>query len=337
MKFKNIILIIIAAIFLAGFILVYSWLSVTPPRAPKVTWGINFSQMQAEDLRMDWKKMYTAILSDLGVRHIKLMTQWDYVEDKRGAFYFDDVDWQVKEAQKYQAKMIYVVGMKSGRWPECHLPNWVDGLSKNEQQDELLKYVEASVNRYKNNSVIEAWQVENEALFNFGECPWYDQNFLKKEVALVKSLDTTRPVIISDSGEQSFWMKAASIGDVVGITTYRKLWFGQPSGIGFYGTFPIPPSFYYQRAQLIKKLFGKKVIGVELQAEPWAYKKYHDVSLREQEKTMNVDQFNKNVEYARATGFDTFYFWGTEWWYWLKENQGRPEIWNEAKKLFTAS
>lgn len=24
----------------------------------------------------------------------------------------------------------------------------------------------------------------------------------------------------------------------------------------------------------------------------------------------------------------------TEWWFWLKEKQGKPEIWNEAKKLF---
>jgi hypothetical protein len=23
-----------------------------------------------------------------------------------------------------------------------------------------------------------------------------------------------------------------------------------------------------------------------------------------------------------------------EWWYWLKEKQGKPEIWQEAKKLF---
>lgn len=325
----------ISTVFLGLIIfLVYQFLQMKVPVAGHITWGVNFSQMQAEDLRMDWKKMYLAILEDLGARHIKLMTQWDYTEDKKGVFYFNDIDWQIQEAQKHNANIIYVVGMKSGRWPECHLPNWVDGLSKEEQQSEVLQYIETSVNRYKDRRAITAWQVENEPLFNFGECPWYDKNFLKKEVALVKSLDNTRPVIISDSGEQSLWLSAAKIGDMVGVTMYRKLWFGQPSGIGFYATFPILPSYYYQRAQLVKYLFGKKVIGVELQAEPWAYKKYHDVSLKEQEKTMNVDQFKKNVEYAKSTGFDTFYFWGAEWWYWLKENQNRPEIWNEAKKLF---
>ena len=329
------ILLGISIVFLGLIIfLAYHFLQVKVPVASRITWGVNFSQMQAEDLRIDWKKMYLAILEDLGARHIKLMTQWDFVEDKKGVFYFNDIDWQIQEAQKHNANIIYVVGMKSGRWPECHLPNWVDGMTKQEQQDALLIYINESVNRYKNSKSIIAWQVENEPLFNFGECPWYDKDFLKKEVALVKSLDNTRPVIISDSGEQSLWLSAAKIGDMVGVTMYRKLWFGQPSGFGFYATFPIPPSYYYQRAQLVKYLYGKKVIGVELQAEPWAYKKYHDVSLKEQEKTMNVNQFKKNVEYAKSTGFDTLYFWGTEWWYWLKENQNRPEIWNEARKLF---
>ena len=334
MNLKKFFIILTTLVLALGIFLVYHLFQITVPVASKMTWGVNFSQMQAEDLRMDWKKMYLAILEDLGVKHIKLMTQWDFLEDKRGKYYFNDVDWQLQEAQKHGADIIYVVGMKSGRWPECHLPNWVDGLSKEEQQDELLKYIGAAVSRYKDNKAIIAWQVENEPLFNFGECPWYDKNFLKKEVALVKSLDKNRPVIISDSGEQSFWISAAKIGDVVGVTTYRKLWFGQPSGIGMYATFPIPASYYYQRSRLIQYLFGKKVIGVELQAEPWAYKKYHDVSLKEQEKTMNLEQFRKNVEYAKSTGFDTFYFWGTEWWYWLKENQDRPDIWNEARKLF---
>jgi len=26
--------------------------------------------------------------------------------------------------------------------------------------------------------------------------------------------------------------------------------------------------------------------------------------------------------------------WGGEWWYWMKEKQNQPEIWQEAKKLF---
>ena len=41
-----------------------------------------------------------------------------------------------------------------------------------------------------------------------------------------------------------------------------------------------------------------------------------------------------NIEFAEKTGFDKFYLWGAEWWYWLKEKQGRPEIWDEARAVF---
>jgi hypothetical protein len=227
--------------------------------------------------------------------------------------------------------------MKTGRWPECHVPGFANKLSKTEQQESILVYIKEAVLRYKNNDSILYWQVENEPLFKFGVCPWYDKEFLKKEVALVKSLDSVRQVLISDSGEQSLWLKAAGIGDIVGVTTYRKVWVHITDRYGFYVNFPLPAKSYWLKARLIKKLFVKKVIGVELQAEPWVKDVYGNTTLEEQEKTMNLGQFKKNVEYAKKTGLDTFYFWGAEWWYWLKEKHQKPEIWNEAKELFKES
>jgi hypothetical protein len=49
---------------------------------------------------------------------------------------------------------------------------------------------------------------------------------------------------------------------------------------------------------------------------------------------MNPEMFKEDVEFAKQTGLDKFYFWGVEWWYWMKEKQNQPEIWNEAKNLF---
>ena len=92
------------------------------------------------------------------------------------------------------------------------------------------------VERYKDSKAIAYWQVENEPLFKFGLCPsWYYQNddFLKKEVALVKSLDPSRKIIISDSGEQSTWFSAAKVGDIVGITMYRDVWAHVTDTFGF--------------------------------------------------------------------------------------------------------
>ncbi len=328
--FKIILLVVVILV-----LLIFSYFFIgSAPVAEKITWGVDFSQMQAEALKLDWKKTYLAILEDLGVKHIKLHTQWDFVEGKKDDYYFKDIDWQVMQAQKHGADIIYVVGMKTGRWPECHIPDWATGISKQDQQDQILQYIEKVVNRYKNSNAIKYWQVENEPFFKFGECPWYDKDFLVKEVALVKSLDSLKPVIISDSGEQSFWLEASFAGDIVGSTLYRKLWVGLNDKIGFYAKFPLPSVFYWRRAQLIRYFFDKEVIGVELQSEPWANKPFFLVSLKEQEKTMNLELFKENIQYAKNTGFNKFYFWGVEWWYWSKEIQNQPEIWNEAKNIF---
>ncbi|MCX6719834.1 MAG: hypothetical protein NTV36_01890 [Candidatus Staskawiczbacteria bacterium] len=303
----------------------------------KITWGVDFSQMQAENLKLNWKETYSAMIDDLGVKNIKLHTQWDWVEGKKDNYYFGDIDWQIKQAEQKNVKIIYVLGMKTGRWPECHIPLWAQNVSEERQQAELLKYMTEVVIRYKNSKAIVNWQVENEPLFKFGECPaWYYKNddFLKTEVNLVKSLDSTRKIIISDSGEQSTWFGAAKIGDIVGITMYRNVWAHLTDTFGFNVYSFLNPVTYSRKVEIIKKMFNKDVICVELQAEPWASKPFFNVSLEEQTLSMNPTMFKENVKFAKQTGLDKFYFWGVEWWYWMKEKQNQPEIWNEAKQLF---
>jgi len=297
-----------------------------------ITWGVDFSQSQAEYLKLNWKELYLAILHDLGAKNIKLHTNWDWVEGKQDDYYFNDIDWQIQQAEQSNVKIIYVIGMKTGRWPECHIPAWGQGLSQKEQQTELLKYITAVVLRYKNSKAIINWQVENEPFLTFGECPsWYYENdtFLKKEVALIRSLDPSRQIIISDSGELSTWFHASQIADTVGITMYRKV-----LGLNVYGF--LNPVTYSRKADIIKNVFHKKVICIELQAEPWAGEPFLQAPIEEQLKSMNPTMFKENVAFAKQTGLDTFYFWGTEWWYWMKEKQHQPEIWNEAKKVFQA-
>jgi hypothetical protein len=328
--FAAVIIVILAVVFC------YFFIGKTPV-SKNITWGVDFSQMQAESLGLNWKEAYLAIINDLGAKNIKLHTQWDWVEGKEGNYYFDDIDWQLAQVKSKGVKIIYVVGLKSGRWPECHMPAWANNFSEQQQQNEILEYIKQVVLRYKNNSTIINWQVENEPLFNFGQCPsWYykNDNFLKAEVNLVKSLDPSRKIIISDSGEQSTWFGAAQIGDIVGTTMYREVYAHVTQNFGFHIDSFLSPITYWHKAQLVKELYGKDVICIELQAEPWASKPFSAVSLDEQAKTMNLDIFNKNVEYAKETGLDKFYFWGVEWWYWMKDKQNQPQIWNEAKKLF---
>lgn len=304
----------------------------TPPQAKEIIWGVNFSQKHAKNLRLDWKETYLALLDDLGTKNLKVAAHWDLLEPEKNKYYFDDLDWQIKEAENHSAKILLVIGMKTPRWPECHIPEWAINFSKEEQQKEILEMLEKVVLRYKDSKAIEYWQVENEPFFPFGECPWVDKNFVKKEIDLVKSLDLQkREIVISDSGEGSLWFAAAKLGDIVGTTMYEKVWVRQ---LGIYVTYPFPPTFYWRKAKYIEKIFDKEVICVELQAEPWGPKLLYDSPIEEQEKTMNLEQFQKNVEFAKRTGFNRFYFWGAEWWFWLKEIQNKPEIWVEAKKFF---
>lgn len=299
-------------------------------QADNITWGVNFSQKHSQTMGLDWKKNYLAILEDLGAKEIKISSYWDYIEVRPDEYNFNDLDWQIEEAEKRNARILLVIGMKTPRWPECHIPEWAADLSKNEQQGKILKFLENTVLRYKKSAAIWGWQVENEIFFEFGNCPWRDEDFLEKEVALVRSLDS-RPIVISDSGEYSLWFKAARIADIIGITMYRNVWFKE---IKSYFSYPFPEIFYIRRANLIKNLFYKEVMCVELQAEPWGQKLLYDLPLEEQEKSMNPEQFRKNIDFAKKTEIENFYLWGAEWWYWMKETQNRPEIWNEAKKLF---
>jgi hypothetical protein len=333
---KVFLLILVTIILISAGIFCYFFVGTTKVSS-KITWGVDFSQMQAENLKLDWKETYLALIKDLGAKNIKIHTQWDWVEGKKGEYYFKDIDWQLKTAKENNVKIIYVLGLKTGRWPECHAPIWTTDLSLQDQQEELFEYIKEVVLRYKDAPEIAYWQVENEPFFVFGKCPaWYynDGNFLKKEVELVKSLDHARQVIVSDSGEGSMWFDVAKVGDIVGTTLYRDAWAHISDNSGFYMHYLFTPVFYHRKELLINTFFKKKVICIELQAEPWVSKPFYKVSLEDQFKTMNLQKFKDNVEFAKATGLDTFYFWGAEWWYWLKTTQSQPDIWNEAKTLF---
>lgn len=326
---KNLKYALIAFLIFFAIIFVYFFVG-RGKEAKNIEWGVNFSQKQSGNLGLNWQKNYLAILDDLGAKKIKLSTHWDLIEINPDSYNFTDLDWQIEEARKRGAKILLVIGMKTPRWPECHLPDWAAGLSKGQQQDEILKMLKEIVLRYKGNEAIEMWQVENEIFFSFGECPWRDKKFLQKEVNFVKSLDT-RPVMVTDSGEYSLWWKAARIGDIVGTTLYRKVWFKE---LGMYVPYPIPPIFYSRRRSLIKKLFNKDALCVELQAEPWGPVLLYDLPIETQGKNMNLKIFKNNVSFAKKTGMESFYFWGAEWWYWMKEENNNSEIWDEAKKLF---
>ncbi len=327
-----IILILLFAICLAGF-LVYMFTGKAPV-VEKIDFGITFSQYFAEQMDLDWKKMYLAILDELGVKKLRLVAYWQKIEPEQGKYSFEDLDWQIKEAEKRDIEVILVIGRKVPRWPECHIPEWAHELSESDQQEELLFSIEEIVTHYQGNETIKVWQVENEPfLMGFGECPKLDKEFLEKEINLVRELDSdNRQILLTASGELSSWIQPASRADIFGTTLYRIVW---SDIFEKHIEYPIPAVFYYKRAKLVKWITGiEKAIIIELQAEPWNHLMIWETTPEEQDKTMNLERFKGIIKYTEQTGFDEAYLWGAEWWYWLREKHDIDTLWIEAQKLW---
>jgi len=322
---KKIFIVFIAfVVFVSVIYLVYV------PRREDVKYGVTFSKPFAEHLGLDWQETYLALLDDAGVKRVRLPSYWTEIEPSRDNYLFEDLDWQIDEAEKRGVKIILSLGQKQPRWPECHIPDWVEELNKYEQQDELIEVMTKVVERYRYRESIVSWQVENEPFLPYGECPELDKNFLDREISLVRSLDS-RPIVISDSGELGTWYSAAKRADILGTTLYRIVWndhFG-------YIHYPIASIVYRMKAAVIMYITGvEKIIIVELQAEPWGPKMIIDTPLEEQYKSMSPEQFRENIEYVRKIEFSEAYLWGGEWWYWLKTEKGDDRIWKQASKVF---
>ncbi|MEX2144940.1 MAG: cellulase family glycosylhydrolase [Candidatus Spechtbacterales bacterium] len=305
--------------------------SVEP--ASEITWGVTFGHSQADDLGLNWQETYTALLDDMGVRNFRIPIYWDELEKERGQFDFSKWDWQLRELEKRGGKAILVVGFKQPRWPECRFPDWYNhDASQLEKDAWLFQMIRNVVAYYRDNPVVWAWQVENEPLLKFGVCPKEDPSLLDAEIKLVRTLDPSRPIIITDTGEWSVWYEAGKRADILGSTLYRVI---HDPLVGFVRYDFLNPTFYARKAEILH--FWRpnvRVLISELQAEPWvADPPISKNSLEEQYKTLNPEQFRANMEFARRTGFDEFYLWGAEWFVWLRE-QGETEIWNEAQKLF---
>ncbi|MFB6182187.1 MAG: hypothetical protein ABEJ24_04815, partial [Candidatus Magasanikbacteria bacterium] len=71
----------------------------------------------------------------------------------------------------------------------------------------------------------------------------------------------------------------------------------------------------------------------ELQGEPWFTDSNPlDTSIERQRETMNPERLRDNINYAKRVGASRVYFWGVEWWYYMKEERGEPVYWNIIKK-----
>lgn len=322
-------------LFLSVLILIVFYFGVShTKKVEQPDYGVSFNTVYAQELGLNWREIYNALFTDLNIKKIRLAAHWNMVEPQKDIFNFEELDYQIKKATIEDTEIVLAIGKRLPRWPECHTPDWALNLDKEGQEKEILKYIEKVVTRYKDYDSITMWQVENEpflSVFAKAHCFNFDEQFLEKEIELVRSLDLdNRPILITDSGELSTWRKAFKHGDVFGTTMYVYSW------NEFMGEFrnPFVPGFYSLRSNILNlfKKEKKETIIAELSLEPWLDKAVIKEQTEIQVKRMSPEKFATVIEFAKKTGMKTQYLWGAEWWYYMKL-QGEDWYWETAKEL----
>ncbi len=332
-KTGKVILWMLGAVALAAIIfLIYFNLPVKKSQK-NAELGVTYSARYAKDIGLDWKETLKAILDDLNPSYVRIPIYWDLSEPAKDVYDFSEIDWQLVEAERKKAKVVLVIGQKVPRWPECFIPKWI-GDDEGIRKQELLEFINVVVNRYKGDSMVYYWQVENEPFLSFGVCPEIDSDLLDLEIATVRAVDVDRKIVVTDSGELSLWTQAAKRADIFGTTMYRSVVTRRFGGLAF--NYPIGPNFFKFKYWLIQK-FAKQenIMIVELQGEPWLDGWTTDKPMEEQLQSMNARKLLDNVEFAKKTQFSPIFIWGVEWWYWMKVSKNHPELWEEAIKIFS--
>ena len=297
--------------------------------------GVTFIPDYARQLKVDPHETYLAIVDDLDVKQLRLVSYWKNIEKSPNTYDFKELDWQFREAEKRNVKISLAIGLRQPRWPECHAPEWIDTeRPRSEWQPKLEQFMTKVVNRYKNSPSLASYQLENEFFNTFGKCKNFDRERLADEMSLVKKLDSKHQIIVSRSNNYAGFAIRPPRGDVNGISIYRRTW---DAGITkSYFNYPFPTWHYSFLAGAQKIIAGQDSIIHELQAEPWPPngKFVSHISLSEQNETLSVDRLRANVDFAKKTGIRHIDLWGAEYWYYRKTILKEPTVWQTAKEVF---
>ena len=305
-----------------------SWQPVQHPQ-----YGVSFSYKYAQELGVDWKANYTALLDDLQIRNFRLMSYWDVHEPEEGKYDYSILDYQMDEAAKRGAKVSLSIGLRQPRWPECHEPGWAAAMTDESPQwrKALYKYIETTVDRYKDHPALLSYQLENEAVNNwFGTCKGAaPRDRLHEEYNLVKSLDQSHELWMNLSDQHGFPIRVPN-PDAYGFSVYRTVW-NNKGPFHFYVTYPTPIWYHRIRKALISLFHNRPIYIHELQIEPWCPSSTVNCSVEEQDKSMSEKQMRKNFDFGRKIGTDEIYTWGGEWWYWRKTKFNDSGPWETVR------
>jgi hypothetical protein len=319
-------------LFYAQYAALSSWYTNKHSSEP-LQMGTTFIPSYAKSFGLDPKETLDALINDMGFERFRFVSYWRTIEKKQGIYDFSQLDWQLKKAEEAGATVTLSIGLRQPRWPECQAPKWVDKMSKEQWYPKLKDYMRATIDHVKDKPYVESYQLENEYFLDvFGRCNDYghDRERLVDEYNFVKSLDPSRPIILSLANNYFGLPLGQPRPDEFGISVYKRVW--DQTITKRYFEYPFPARYYTWRSALTELFTGKPSLLHELQAEPWGPKGIRQMSIPEQDKSMSADALRERIGYAVDTGYRKIDFWGAEWWLWRKEKLRDPSLWNTVKE-----
>jgi hypothetical protein len=297
--------------------------------------GVSFDADYAESLGLNPQATMDALITKMGVRNFRLDSYWSDLEPSSGQYDFSTLDWQMQQAQAAHAKVTLVVGLRQPRYPECHMPTWAENEPASVWEPQLNSLITKVVNRYKNSPSLQNFQVENEYfLQGFGTCTNDSRQRLISEDTIVKELAPNIPIIIGRSNNDLGIPIGQPTPSEYSVSVYKRVW--DANITHRYLEYPFPAWYYAFLAGVQKIVTGRDMILGEMQAEAWAPdgKILPQISLVEQDKSLNAARLTGRFKYAEGTGMRTIYMWGAEYWYYRLTIEHDPSVWNAAKQAF---
>lgn len=319
-------------VFYAQYLALSSWY-INKHKNEPLQIGATFIPEYAELFNLNPEATLDALIDDMGFKRFRFVSYWRTIEKQQGTYDFSQLDWQLKKAEEAEATVSLAIGLRQPRWPECHAPEWTDGMSREQWYPKLKDFMRATIEHVKDNPIVTSYQLENEYYLDvFGRCRDYgfDRERLIDEYNFVKSIDANRPIILSLSNNYFGIPLGQPRPDEFGISVYKRVW--DETITNRYFEYPFPARYYTWRSALMELATGKPSMLHELQAEPWSPTSIKQMSIDEQDKSMSAKALKERIHYAVDTGYRQIDFWGAEWWYWRKEKLHDPSVWNTVKE-----
>jgi Beta-galactosidase len=333
--------------------------------------GISFRPPQAEAMGLEPRAALRALLVH-PYELIRVAALWNRMEPAPGVFDPSHLDWQVELAERAGKQLILGLGaVKNFGYPEFfvpshHLPSplpegkLVSEVSHPQLLAAALAFVARVVDRYRDHESVIAWQVEHEAVDPLGvEHSWrLATAFVKRELAEVKRLDPTRPVLLNGFlpmsapvAAQQWWRTrdqgdslslAEETADIIGADFYPCHALGAAGAWTAY----MDAGEHAWRNQA-RRLFqragtnGRRLWISEGQAEPWeAVTSPPNPAGRAMASCPPervIDNYNLCVRLARETGspLDAYLFWGAEYWL-LRQQSGDDSYLGALRRILLA-